>query len=600
MWCELSVGHTPLHSRLRMLFASVIIAMLPALLVDTPVALAQEPFAGRLDITIAPPLLPADGGTQSVIYVQLVGPDAIPRLAPVDMEIALISSDPRVARVPELMHISQSKSFAVAAVTTTSVPGKVTISATSAWLDPVGAQLETVGGIEGSRPWRIDLDAAPGKMLPGGRPPGRLSITLVGADGRSVPAPQSMDVVVSSSDPEVVGVPERVTIPEGAHFVTTELVPKAVGTVTLSAVGAGFVSEFIEVHVTPPGEIARTLVLYPSPPLLRSPGPSQPQVIVQALDDSEKPVHFPCTRVHLASSFPETVEVASASEAVCDGSAQYTTVTLSVGGIPGTVTISASVEGLRPAAADVTVHGQVPAQITAYAAPKGVLGIEATPGFLVAQVLDEVGLPATMHEDTLVKVLVSDGSFPKEIVVPAGSSFGTLELGWLQPGAEVDLWLSNPALSSAQLSVVSSALPITAVLEASEGPLFPGDGREVVVRVQSSGSSLEQAKLIWSATNGSLSNISPETDGNGEGRAILTATEPGNGVVQVLIEKPGYREYRTEADIAVVAPPVADSRAPKLVGVPVLYLLVAFAAILFGYVAYKSLPGLKRRLKIWS
>ena len=341
--------------------------------------MAEEPPQERLALTLAPPVLPADGSTQSVIYVQLIGPDGVPRLASQDTEISLISSDARVVSVPERIHISAGESYTIAPLTTTSVPGKAGITAVIPGRAPATAELETVNALGATPPFRLVLHAAPGNMLLGVQPPARLSIALLGAAGRLAPASESLEVELTSSDPDVVRLAERITIPKGAHFVTTDLEALAVGSATLTAVRSGFVSEFIVVRVVEPGEVAESLIVYLSPPTLRTGGGSYEGVIVQAVDKDNKPVIFPCTQVHLASSAPLSVEVAPLAEPECSPNTQYVTGTLNTGVLPGTATITAAATGLRPAAAVLDVQGQLPAQLRAYLAPGRLLAVEDLP-----------------------------------------------------------------------------------------------------------------------------------------------------------------------------------------------------------------------------
>ncbi|MEE9198674.1 MAG: hypothetical protein V3U26_02630 [Dehalococcoidia bacterium] len=556
---------------------------------------AQENSTDRLSLTIAPSVLLADSADKPVIYVQLMGSDGVPKLAARDIEASLISSDARAVRVPEQVIIPAGHSYTMASLTTTSVPGNAMVTAVGSGLDSVSAAVETVNALGATPPFRLELYASPGNTLRGGRPPGKLSIVLLGANGRPASASEDMEVLLSSSNPDVVRIQDRVTISKGAHFATTDLVSLAVGSATLSSVSSGFVSRFIQVNVVEPGEEAEALALYLSPPVLRSGTGSLPGVIVQAIDDEGKPVLFPCTQVDLASSFPLSVEVSQVAEFSCDGEAQYVTGTLTPGNLPGTPIITAAATGLRPATANLAVHGQVPAELRAYLAPTGLLEVEATPGFLVIQVLDESGVPVISQDDIPIMLIGGEGILPDEVVIPGGRSFVRLALGDLPSGKETQLFLVNPSLSSTQLTVKSHALPIAVEVRAPETPLLPGDRKEVLVLVQSGGSPLAQAGLIWTVTGGTLSDATPVTDGNGEGRAVFVAVEPGDGMVQVAVTKAGYQEASTQADIAVVAASETGSSSPKLFGIPVWILFVILFLALLGYLGYRFYPTIKRR-----
>ena len=556
---------------------------------------AEEPPEEKLSLTIAPPILPADGSTQSVIYVQLLGADGIPRLVSEDTEVSLISSNPPVASVPDGVYISKGESYTIAPLTASSVPGKAVITGMIHGRPPATAEVETVSPLGATPPFRLVLYAAPQNMLPGGRPPGRLCVVLLGANGRLVTAAEGLEVVLSSSDPGVVRVAERITIPKGAHFVITDLEPLAVGRATLSAARSGFVSEFLQVQVVEPGERAEALILYLSPPLLTSGTQSHRGVVVQAVDADGKPVPFPSMEVHLASSSPSLVEVSPLAELARDVDTQYVMGTLNTGKITGTATITAVATGLRPAAANLEVQGQLPVQLKAYLAPEKLLGVEVTPGFIVIQVVDGNGVPVTWHGDIPIKLVGGYETLPDEAVIPERGSFLTLRLKGPQPTRQVELWLVSPGLTAAQLSLKVHALPTSVEVLTSEEPVFPGEKVDILVRVQSRGSPLPEASVAWTATNGTLSDTTPETDEEGEARAVFLAVAPGDSTVKVTVNKLGHDTAEGQAIVAVLAPTEPGKPSPRLFGIPILYLLLAIPLLLLGYLGYKFLPALKRR-----
>ena len=154
--------------------------------------------------------------------------------------------------------------------------------------------------------------------------------------------------------------------------------------------------------------------------------------------------------------------------------------------------------------------------------------------------------------------------------------------------------MTSPGLTSAYLSVKLQVLPISVEVVTSEGLLFPGEETDIVVRVQSSGEPLPQAKLTWTATHGTLGlgDTTLETDENGEAGAIFRATDPGDGLVGVKVSKVGYEEAQAQAMIDVVMVMETDKSSPSLFGVPILFLFMAVSAALLGY---KFWPVLKRQ-----
>lgn len=591
-WCIkvlVTMRIMPLPLFLAMLFLSIAFQSTRS---GIQVVAAQGPAGQELTITIAPPVLVADGNAQQVIYLQLLGSGGLPRLSSTETEVSLISSNSLVARVPDSVHIQAGRSYVVANVTTTSLPGKVTVTAATGNTLATG-ELTVVSPLEATAPLRLALYAAPSSLLAGVLPTGILSVLLIGANGNLVPAPEDLTLVLSSSNPEVVGVAERVSIPRGAHFVNVPLIPLAPGSAVLSAVRSGFVSEFIEVHVVEAGETAQALMLHLSPPILSANSGRHQAVVIQAVDGQGKPVPFPLAEVHLASSSPATAEVIPIVEVPSGLGPQYVVAELDAK-LPGTTSIIAAATGLRPAAAPLVVQGQRPTQLKAYLGPGAILGIEDPPGLAVVQVQDENGLPVNFHEDISVNLVGGGGESTNEVVIPTGRSFVALQLGRLQPSQQVEFWLISPDLAPARLSVKPLTLPTNVELTASKRPLSPGDRIPILLKAGSSGTPLARAKITWTVVNGTLSDASPETDDFGVGRVTLVAESPGDGTLTATVSKLGYDDANGQAQIAVVAPPEAKSP-PSLFGIRVVYLFLALPLILLAYLAFKLLPVLRRQ-----
>lgn len=387
------------------------------------VARADDSIRGKLALTIAPPVLPADGSAYPVIYVQLLAPDGSPILAVNNVEVSLISSDTRIGKVPPTVEISAGRSFVVASMVTTVTPGTITLTSISHEWEMATAEVITFDTLNAARPFRLTLHASPPKMIVGSSPPGLLSVVLQGANGVPVLTDRDLVVEIEVSDPNVVEVAPTATIPANSYFVTTAINPLATGTAVLTAVSAGFVSEFMAVHVVEPGESATSLAVYVSPPVLRSGIHERPSIIVQALDDKETPVLFPCREVKLSSSYPLSANSSSSLIVSCDTVQQFAIAGLEVGTVPGTPTIVVAGTGLTPASTGVTVHGQSPAKLKLYTAPRAPLALELVPGYLVVQLVDNNDVPVTLHQGVEVSFQGADVVPTGRAFIPSGSSF---------------------------------------------------------------------------------------------------------------------------------------------------------------------------------
>ena len=356
----------------------------------------------------------------------------------------------------------------------------------------------------------------------------------------------------------------------------------------------GYVSEFIEVQVVHPGEQAEALSVFLSPPVSRLGDDSRPGVLVQATDLAGLPVPFPPVQVDLASSSPLSAEVSAVAAKSLEPEAQVVMGTLTTGNLPGIATITAVADRMRPATAALDVQGRTASQLQVYLAPEEPLNIEATPGFIVVQVLDDKGLPVNSHDGILVTLVGRDEYLQEEVVIPEGKSFVTLKLDGLPEGDQRDLYFVNPNLSSAHLLVGSHSLPTSVQVVPSAGPAFPGDPVDMLLQVESAGNPLTKANLTLTAFNGILDDTELVTDEKGEARTVFLASTPGDGRVEVTVQKAGYEEASGTAPVAVVAELGTKKPVPSLLGFPVWYLLLAIPSLLLVFLGIKRLTAAKR------
>ena len=180
-------------------------------------------------------------------------------------------------------------------------------------------------------------------------------------------------------------------------------------------------------------------------------------------------------------------------------------------------------------------------------------------------------------------------------MIPKGKSYVTLRLDGLSAGAQGDIYFVNPNLASAHLLVGSHSLPTSVQVVPSKGPAFPGDQIDMLLQVESAGRPLDRAKLTLTAFNGTLSDTSLVTDENGEARAVFLASVPGEGRVEVTVQKAGYDEASAAAPVPVVAELATEKPRPSLLGFPVWYLLVAIPALVLVFLGIKLLTSVIRK-----
>ena len=149
-------------------------------------ALADDGSIAGLAVTVAPPLLTADGNSLPVLYVQALGSDSHPVLASSPVEVALFSSNPSVIQVPGRVQIPPGSSYVIVPLTTTLSPGAATITAVGQGKTSQGIPVETVASASPAVPVGVELHVAPPVLLRGGEPPATLSVLLVDGDGKAV------------------------------------------------------------------------------------------------------------------------------------------------------------------------------------------------------------------------------------------------------------------------------------------------------------------------------------------------------------------------------------------------------------------------------
>ena len=585
----IEMEHKPNSLRLTRL-RQIILALFALLLFlqwHGGVASAQEPNNQKLGLTIAPPVLLADGTVKPVVFVQLIGSDGLPVPAPEDTVVSLVSSHPLVADVPGSVTFRPGRSYAVGDLVTSLLPGTATITATSPGRVSASADVQTLESAGSTPPSQIRIEAAPATMLSGAHPPGRLSIFLVDSQGLPAPAIHDMQVTIGSSNPSVARVPETLTIPQGSHFAIADIEPLLVGAATIFALGSGVGSDLAPVRIFEPAVEAISLKVDLAPHSLVIGSGEHLAVIIQAVGADDKPVPFPCVDVRLASSSSDIATVEEEVSIECGIEAQYVQAALTVGNSPGAVSISAVATGFRPGVGSLTVAGRPPTQLKVFLAPGLLLEAEPDPGFAVVQVQDSEGVPVNSHPGITFRLVGGGSTLPDQASIPAGESYFAMSLEGARDSAQSELWFSNPTLASTHLPLAFQTSNASAEVRAPSGLLLPGEEVQVSVEVGSASGPLPGATLNWSATNGRMTDRASLTDDNGIGLATFIAGDPGDGVVRVTATKLGFRDATAEATISVVSSNVGGGGSSGVFGNPIFYVILVIVVLGVLYLIFK-------------
>ena len=220
-------------------------------------AVAQTGLA--LELSVRPPVLPADGGSYQAIVLELMNlTSGKPYIPASDVPIYLTSSSPQTGTVPSEVTFSAGSLFEVVNFTTTTLPGKTTISgvASGYQLGSLSVTTKTIGGI----PNALQVFLSPDVIPPDKSVNSQVIVEAVDAFGNPVDLDSSLNVALSSSDTQIGTVPSSLTIPSGQSFGTTEFSPTYIAGVTTITASAGNYTTGSAVMNTV-GPIARRLVL---------------------------------------------------------------------------------------------------------------------------------------------------------------------------------------------------------------------------------------------------------------------------------------------------------------------------------------------------
>ncbi|MDG7012800.1 MAG: hypothetical protein JRN46_01065 [Nitrososphaerota archaeon] len=234
--------------------ASVILALLLAGLVVPAFTAAGQSAAGRapaaLEVTVVPPVLPADSSTQQALVVSLLDSSGNPTLSLTDVTVFLSSSNSTVGSIPTTVTIPAGQAYVLVPVSTSSSAGTATLAATSAGLQPASSVLKTA--VPASAPVALALFLAPPESV----------MALSGADevfavqavdsaGEPAYTPLGTNVVLTASNGTVLRDPVYVAIPPGADPAYGTIEVQAPGSTTLTALAPELATGSAKLSVLP-------------------------------------------------------------------------------------------------------------------------------------------------------------------------------------------------------------------------------------------------------------------------------------------------------------------------------------------------------------
>ena len=548
---------------------------------------------GNLSVTLAPSALLADGETHEVLYVQLVGPDGSPRRATAPVRVFLASAGPEIATLPAEVTVEAGSSYVSVPLSVTLKPGAVHLSAVANGYEGDEIELQTFSRLGAKPPFTLDVSLLPPTIYPGSS--GILAVSIVDGNGIPYLVPRDIEVVLTSSAPESIEVPRSLVIHRGDYSMIMEWTARKSGDVNISAQAQSTEAGDAWVSITSQtdrGEPVR-IKAYPLLPSLPATGYERNAVMLQAFDERQNPVDFPCTDVFVTSSAPQVVSLASVSApSPCDATSAYLMYSVRTSRQPGSAMMSAAVPGLGPANIVLTSHGAVGPRLVLRHGPELPLGTDSVPATISIQVVDSEGVPVSLH-DGIEAVLVAQGvDLPTSVGIPAGQSFVTIPSPHGPEDGRVSVTAAAPGLKGATLSYETLIRALDVFLDVSR--LIAGESVEIVAKVSSADVPLANAEVSLESFGPQSETIVSTTDQSG--RAVFSFTPPEDLDSISLSARSvmaGYRTGAANAELSVSR--AVNDRDNSSSRLPFILIFASVGLILSAYLFYSS--GAYRRVR---
>ncbi len=570
-------------------------AILMLFMANSPgAALAQSSEEqGKLSVTLAPSALLADGETHEVLYVQLLGPEGSPRQASAPVRVFLASAGPEIAHLPAEVTIEAASSYVSVPLSVTFEPGVVRLSAVANGYEGGEIELETFSRLGAKPPFTLDVALLPPTIYPGAS--GILAVSIV--DGSGVPylAPRDVEVVLTSSAPESIEVPRSLVIPRGDYSTIMEWTARSSGDVNITAQAQSVEAGDAWVSVTSGadrGEPVR-IKAYPLLPSLPATGYERNAVMLQAFDERQNPVEFPCTDVFVTSSAPQVVSLARVSApSPCDAASAYLMYSVRTSQQPGSAMLSAAVPGLGPANIVLTSHGAVGPRLVLQHGPELPLGTDTVPATISIQVVDSRGVPVSLHDGFDATIVAQGAELPTSVRILAGQSFANMPSPHGSANGRISITAAASGLQGATLSYETLMRDLNVILDVPR--LVAGETVQIVAQVSSADVPVANAEVSLDIIGPRGETLVAKTDE--AGRAVFSFTPPAeldSINMSVRSALAGYTSGTATAELGISrAVSIGDTAPSRL---PFVLIFASIGLVLSAYLFYNS--GVFRRLR---
>lgn len=433
---------------------------------------ASQTASYSIQLSVVPPQLPTGGLSYPAIVVSLITASGQPYVTLNPVLVYLSSSDVSVGQPQPEVVVEPGHFFAVANFTTTTVPGTVSVTASSQGAISVSIQVQTVEPV--GYPSKLAVYASPAQRPAGSSTTGNIVVEL--EDQSGLPAKAVSDTVVtlsSSSVPTVNLTSNRITIPSGSVMaVTTYRSGEFPGKALVTASSPNILSASATVSVQGPSPIALNLLAEPSP----LPAHSTGYLSVWLSDASGHPATSPVPIYVTVTSSNQSV--ASVQQTIVIPAGHTSASAVITTGNEGEATLTALSKSLTSAEASVSVRPtKSPEMLGLSFAPSPLAADNSTSDSVIVSLYND-GSPAITTSPVTVYLASSNtsiGQVEPSVVINGGSSYAVawFKTTYAEGTTSITASAQNMVSSIAQLSTYA---PTPAEISISMTPaLLPAD-----------------------------------------------------------------------------------------------------------------------------
>jgi hypothetical protein len=521
-------------------------------LVLVTIAYSQMAWADGLfiDLSLAPPVINADGGSHEVVVVQLRHGNGQPYIAPENVTVYLTSSNLDVGSVSESVVIPAGRSYARGVFDASYNAGVslITASAEEFMTDDVVLQV-----IKSDFDARLTVTAAPPIMPAVKNVEGRAIIQIMDYDGNPYNALMDVDLTLSSSNHSVLTLPAKAVIGKGTNYVEVTYIIQGElpGGAIIYAHAQNFDPGHATVTITNETRKPYSLALYFAPNVLLPDQATHEAVTVQLLDVDGHPVK--ATKNTVVTLTSSNLNIATVTDTLTIPKDQYhASTTVNTRYLVGDTIVAASSPSLNPVDGTLVVKGNLPRTLEVYMAPSTIIADGEDNEIITIQVLDEEGNPILADHDITVYLSSSSprvGTVPVSGTIDRGSSYITVPFkATIRPGT-ASIIVATQGLEPSEAKIVTVALKMNVTLTTPKSIVL-NQTFTVQVNVTSFGQPVSGADVKWTALGGVLIQEDGSTDGGGVAEArIVQKYEQLN--LKAEVAKAGYLKETAQKSIKI-------------------------------------------------